>query len=260
MNGEAKPYDALWLKAYYAAKAIVARVALEKLEHFTRSFDVFRTDPGFATLYLPQVITPELLANMRDMIRAIPKEQYEFHELKSFGRFLVHNLPEFIEIQAQMVDLVSEWVGEPVEPSYRLLGLYTRMGVCDPHLDSPASKWTLDICIDQSEAWPLHIGKVIDWPKERANLTDSIRAEICNDPELEFRSVTMEPADAVLFSGSSQWHYRNALPRSRGKSFCDMLFFHYIPRGTAELIVPANWPRLFDVAEIAQIPWLDDAR
>ncbi len=259
MSGEAKPYDAVWLKCYYAAKVIVAREAPEKLEHFIASFDPLRTKPDFSARQVSQAIDPGLLANIRAVVGRIPKEQYEFHELKTFGRFVVHNLPEFTAIQAAMTELVGEWAEEKVEPSYNFLSLYTRMGVCDPHLDSPSAKWTLDICIDQSEPWPIHISKPVDWPLNRPNLTDDWRAALCNDPELEFRPVLMAPGDAVLFSGSSQWHYRDPLPRGGGKQFCDLLFFHYIPFGTSDLIVPANWPRLFGVPQIAEIAWLDDA-
>ena len=57
--------------------------------------------------------------------------------------------------------------------------------------------------------------------------------------------------DAVVFSGSNQWHYRDALPKGPGRRFCDLLFLHYIPRGTSDLVAPKNWARIFDVADLA---------
>jgi hypothetical protein len=66
---------------------------------------------------------------------------------------------------------------------------------------------------------------------------------------MRFMPYTLWPGQAVVFSGSSQWHYRNAMPDASGRQFCDLLFFHFIPRGTGELVVPANWPRLFGVPE-----------
>ena len=62
----------------------------------------------------------------------------------------------------------------------------------------------------------------------------------------------MEPGQAILFSGSSQWHYRNAMPALSTKSSCDLLFLHFIPRGTRELLNPLNWARLFDIPELVK--------
>ena len=31
------------------------------------------------------------------------------------------------------------------------------------------------------------------------------------------------------------------------------LFFHFIPRGTAELVRPRNWARLFGIPELDQV-------
>ena len=260
MQGDPKWYDSVWLSVYYAAKDIVARVAPEKLEPFIRSFDVLRTRPDFSTVRLPQVIDPALLGEIRATVRAVPREKYEMHELKSFGRFVVHDLPEFTALQHRMTDQVSDWAGEAVEPSYNFLSLYTRMGICEPHLDSPSAKWTLDICIDQSEPWPIHFSKIIAWPEDRPHMAQDWRAEICGNADLGFESVAMMPGDAVLFSGSSQWHYREAHPRGGGKHFCDLLFFHYIPEGAGELIRANNWAALFGIPELADIPLIEKAR
>lgn len=256
MQSDNKWYDSVWLRVYYDAKEIVARIAPEKLEPFIRSFDILRTRPEFSTVRLPQVIDPALLSEIRD---SVPREMYEMHEIKNFGRFVVRDLSEFTSLQSRMTDQVSEWAGEAVEPSYNFMSLYTQRGVCELHLDSPSAKWTLDICIDQSESWPIHFSKVIAWPEERPHLSDDWRAEICSDRDLMFESVVMAPGDAVLFSGSSQWHYREALPRGGGRNFCDLLFFHYIPKGASELICASNWAAMFDIPELANIPLIDKA-
>ena len=62
----------------------------------------------------------------------------------------------------------------------------------------------------------------------------------------------MEPGQAILFSGSSQWHYRDAMPALSTKSSCDLLFLHFIPRGTRELLNPLKWARLFDIPELVK--------
>ena len=63
----------------------------------------------------------------------------------------------------------------------------------------------------------------------------------------------MAPGQAILFSGSSQWHYRDAMPALNTQSSCDLLFLHFIPCGTRELLNPLNWARLFDSPELVKI-------
>ena len=176
----------------------------------------------------------------------------ELHEARRFGRFIVHDLPEFTRLQHQLTELVSQAAGEAVEPSYSFLSLYTKMGVCEPHLDAPSAKWTLDICIDQSEPWPIHLSQIIPWPEAFADLEDDWQASIKADPQLNFSTEVLMPGDAILFSGSSQWHYRDPLPQGEGKRFCDLLFLHYIPKGAGEIVRPDKWAKHFGIPELAQ--------
>jgi hypothetical protein len=71
------------------------------------------------------------------------------------------------------------------------------------------------------------------------------------DPAHVFTSHALKSGEALLFSGSSQWHYRDPLPRGGG--FAHLLFFHFVPRGLGEVVEPQNWARVFDVPELAQI-------
>lgn len=250
-------YDSRWLAAYHGAKKVLRSTAPDRLEDFVRAFDILRTPSDFAPGHFPGVIAPELLEELRETVRAIPRESYELHEIKAMGRFVVHDWPRFSALQHSLTDSVSEWAGQAVEPCYNFLSLYTRLGVCEPHLDAPLAKWTLDICLNQSEPWPIHFSQIVPWPEEPRQLSEDWREAIVGDPALQFRSLAMQPGDAILFSGSSQWHYREPLPRDGGKHFCDLLFLHYIPKGTAELVIPANWPRLFDLPQLAAVPNLD---
>lgn len=252
-------YDSVWLNAYHAARDIVARSAPSRLEEFVRSFDILRTEPGFATRTLPNVISLEQLDYLRGVIQAVPADKLELHEMKAFGRFIVHDHPEFTAFQATLVDQASDWAGEPLEPSYNFLSLYTRMGVCAPHLDSPSAKWTLDLCINQSDAWPIYLSQVVPWPETGRQMSENWSAEIKQDPSLEFSPAILSPGDAIFFSGSSQWHYRDALPQDGQKHFCDLLFMHFIPRGAAELVRPKNWAAMFGMPELSRIPDIENA-
>lgn len=246
-------YDSIWLSAYYRALDIVARVAPSRLEDFVRSFDILRTDPGFSACALPQVLDAATIEELRQTVAAIPMEKMEMHEMRSFGRLVVHDLPEFTAIQQALVDQVSEWAGEDLECSYNFLALYSRMGECRPHLDSPSAKWTLDICLAQTEPWALHISQVVPWPARDMRLSDDWVGDIKTNTSLDFRQHLLEPGDAVLFSGSSQWHYRDALPRDGAIRHCDLLFMHFIPKGAGRIVCPANWPSIFDVPELSDV-------
>jgi hypothetical protein len=251
-------YDSLWLGKYLAAKEVVAQVAPTRLADFVASFAVLRTDAAFVLRRLPALLDASELAEIRQTIRAIPKDQLEMHELRRFGRLIVHDHPRFAALQRSLAEKVSEWAGEPVEPSYNFLSLYTRLGRCEPHLDAPSAKWTLDLCIDQSEPWPIQFSQVVPWPEDRSDLSDDWEAQIKTAHDLRFAPETLLPGDAMLFSGSSQWHYRDPRPAGR-KHFCDLLFLHFIPAGTAELVRPANWARLFEIPELAAIPGIEAA-
>jgi hypothetical protein len=247
-------YDSTWLSKFLRAQQIIAEVAPSRLAGFVDSFRALRTDPGFVVKDIPNLFDADMLAEIKRTIAAIPPGELEMHEAKSFGRIIVHNNATFTALQATLTGRVSEWAGEEVGPRYNFLSLYTRMGICQPHLDAPSAKWTLDVCIDQSEPWPIYFSQIVPWPEQRKVLGANWQAEIKSSPDLKFQSKTLMPGNAILFSGSSQWHYRDALPAGSRKSFCDLLFFHYIPKGTSELIRSANWPKQFGIPELARIP------
>jgi hypothetical protein len=190
-------------------------------------------------------------ARYQSTLERTDSQALQLHEAEMFGRFVVHSHPGFAELHNRMVPRMSELVGEEVEPSYNFLSLYTSNGACPPPLDAPIAKWTLDFCIDQSAPWPIYISKVQAWPVSGTEswAADDWMSAIRRSNSMRFMPYTLWPGQAVVFSGSSQWHYRNAMPDASGRQFCDLLFFHFIPRGTGELVVPANWPRLFGVPE-----------
>jgi hypothetical protein len=247
-------YDSNWLNRYLAAKQVVADVAPSRLEEFVRAFDVLRTDPAFKVKDVEGLFGPAQLSEIERVIAAIPMQTLELHEIKQFGRFVVHDNPVFTDMQRGLVGLVSDLVGEAVEPSYNFLSMYTHMGVCEPHLDAPSAKWTLDVCIKQSEPWPIHFSQIIPWPEERVELGAEWQLAIKNDPNLTFEPRSLMPGNAIVFSGSSQWHYRDPLPNPPGKKgFCNLLFFHFIPEGTRDLVRPRKWANLFGIPEL-EIP------
>ena len=245
-------YDSRWLETYADAKAWIARHRPSKLPEFERGLAPLRTDPGFETRKISRVFDAATHGRIRETIEGLGRERLELHEVRDFGRFIVHDIPYFTELQNGLTDLVSDAVGERVEPCYNFLSLYTKAGSCAPHMDAPMAKWTLDVCIDQSAAWPIHFSQVVDWPDEDFRREPGWEERIKRDPHLHYSTFSLLPSEAVIFSGSSQWHFRDRMPTSGAPGgFCNLLFFHYFPAGMRELCDPANWHEIFDVPELA---------
>lgn len=255
MEGLKQPrwYDSIWLGKYFAACDILRGEAPGLLADFEEAMRVFRCPPDYSVKVMRNLFDRQKLEEMRGIVASIPRDRYEMQELAKFGRFVVHDWPAFNAMQETLVELVSDLAGEPVEAHYNFLSLYTHRGVCEPHLDSPEAKWTLDVCIDQSEPWPIRFSQIIDWPGADFDPGEDWREAIKRDASLQFRSETLMPGDALLFSGPNQWHYRDAYARAGGKPHCDLLFFHFIPKGTRELVDPGNWAELFDVPALEAV-------
>ena len=165
MNPNPYPwYDSRWLATFSAARALVAARHPDRAADFEAAFEGLRTHLEFRTIELKRVLDARALEACRSQIRAIEEDDLDKREFFRFGRLIRQDLPFFVEMQTEMTDLVSELVGEPVEPGYNFVSLYNNLGVCELHLDAPSAKWTVDVCIEQSADWPLYISDALPWP------------------------------------------------------------------------------------------------
>ncbi|MEO5739413.1 MAG: hypothetical protein ABIS29_02330 [Vicinamibacterales bacterium] len=250
-------YDSYWLAEYVRCRTIIEEMKPAALPEFVEALKVFQTRPDFQVKMLDRACGEEELQEIRRQVARVQPTDLELHEARMFGRFVLHNHPYFTELQQRIVPLMSDVIGEDVEVSYNFLSLYGGLGVCPPHLDAPVAKWTLDLCLNQSGPWPIYISQVQSWPMTGARWPDTGWEDaIKQSPALQFTPYTLQPGEAAVFSGSSQWHYRDAIPETGARQFCDLLFFHFIPRGTRELVKPQNWARLFGIPELqpAELP------
>ncbi len=252
-NGHYPWYDSDWLAQYTRAREVIAQAEPANLTTFVRTFDGLRTNPDFVVPILEDVFDDGAIGEIEALARTLKPMDLEMHEVKRFGRFVVHDHPTLTELQRLVIEPVSEAAGEPLDPSYNFLSLYTGQGVCPVHLDAPAAKWTLDLCIRQSRPWPIQVSQVVPWPEGLSLEGDGWDQTIKSNPEIHFKSYSLEPGQAILFSGSSQWHYRDTHPGGGHDDYCDLAFFHFAPKGMAEAIDPANWARLFGVPELADL-------
>jgi len=150
-----------------------------------------------------------------------------------FVRNYAHNVPFFVNIHRQLTDFASDTFGEKLKPSYSFLSMYRKGGKCPLHIDRPQCYRTVDYLIQQDnfEDWPICIG---------APMTDEQRLQINDDgeghPSTEdavntvissetWTEVVLEPNDAVLYSGTHQWHYRPKVLNGTA----DLVFFHFVP-------------------------------
>jgi hypothetical protein len=232
-------YDSWWLATLANARAALAS-SPAVLERFDRDIEALRTRPSFTTRVVDGLLDEATRAKVAELIASLPLAELDLSEARTFGRFVSRNQPYISELQRHFTPFVSAQVGEPVEPTYNFLSLYGAPGVCAPHLDSPEAKWTLDICLAQSAPWPIHFSQVVPWPEPGGP----------DRPDLSFEAVALEPGQAVIFSGSSQWHYRDHMAAGPGRRFCELLFLHYVPAGTRDLVRPERWAALYDAPEL----------
>ncbi len=248
-------YDSQWLAKLAAAKQILQKVRPEVLNDFIEAMRVFHTPLDFQVKRFERVFDDDTMAEIKRVVSSLRPTDLELHEARMFGRFVVHDHPFFTELQHRTVALVSEAAGEPVEVSYNFLSLYSKLGVCPPHMDAPQAKWTLDLCIHQSIPWPIHFSQIVPWPETNGEAwpKEDWENRVKQSPSLRFTPQTMTPGQALLFSGSSQWHYRDPIPDTGRAETCDLLFFHFIPQGTRELVRPGSWARIFGVPELGEM-------
>lgn len=147
----------------------------------------------------------------------------------SFSRSYAHNLKFLVETHRQLTDFACEVIGEKVKPSYAFLSIYNSKGKCPLHVDRPQCRWTIDYMIEQDvdEPWPIWISEPLT-EHERRRDTYEIETEAQAEQVIathHWASVTLEPNDAVIYSGTHQWHYRRPIS---GRS-CSLAFFHFVP-------------------------------
>lgn len=243
-------YDSNWLSDYTYVKNFITENYPSKLAEFIEAFDPLRTHPDFNAIKFDQLIDEQTLEEIRSIIKNLQHSEKELHEFYSFGRLIVHDHPYFNQLHKTFVELVSEAVNEPVEPNYNFLCMYSNFGSCKVHMDSPEAKYTLDCCISQSSPWPIYFSQIQDWPEEFQTMDEYWDDKVFNNPEIKFSEYILKEREAVLFSGSGQWHYRNKIPKTTKKNFCHLVFFHFVPKGMKELVNPNNWGEIFKVPEI----------
>lgn len=242
-------YDSHFLRRFTIAQRYLSRVRPDALPAFRAGFMPLTPRPGSRETLIDAVFDAETAQRIIAVSRAAQPDsecERQARENDSFGRDVLWNIPFFIELQERVRPLVEELAGRPLVSSYNFLSRYGAKGKCDLHMDHPDAMYTFDYCIEQDAPWPIHVSRVVDWiGSDPADAFDPER--IIADPDLDFADRLLHPNQALLFNGSSQWHYRR--PKTAG-GYCHLLFFHYYPQGCDDLVVPHRWAAHFGIAEL----------
>lgn len=243
-------YDSTWLSRYVRARDHLAANDPDQSARFVEAMCRFRlTDRSFSPVVVDDIIDDDTLDRIRSEVAARQNGPVERHEVETFGRDVIHDNPFFLQLQAEVRERVEGIVGHELELSYNFLSLYGSDGRCAVHMDAPEAMWTLDICVDQSRRWPIHISNVVEWPEDWV-ADPSRHWEQQIRTANRFQSYEMEPGQALIFCGANQWHYRDAMVDATPDDFCTLLFFHFVPKDSGELVDYRQWSRLFGVPKV----------
>lgn len=239
-------YDGWWWREHARVREWLRLNRPEDLAAFVDAFEVLRVPTSFEPPVIRDVVTTAEREEMVAAIASIDPVQLEDHELESFGRHTVHDF--FADFRDRAQGVVETVTGIKLEPTYDFLSLYRDIGVCEIHLDAPNAMWTLDIVLDQSAPWPLHLSRVVPWPSDSDQTT---RVPGLQDPDMDWRALELDVGEAVVFGGTNQWHGREPMATQSPEGWAHLVFFHFIPVGTAALVDPSQWAQLFDLPDLA---------
>jgi len=182
-----------------------------------------------------QLFTDEVHETLVDFVEQRTKFLPLVLDEDVFFRRCAHNVSIFQHLHNQLTDFASEQFGEKVKPSYSFLSMYGDNGICPLHIDRDQCLYTIDYLIrqDHREPWPIYIGEPMsDTARGDLRSSDMMYPTDAKDIERikakqKFTTVEMQPNDAVLYSGTHQWHYRDRIPSGTA----DLAFFHFVAEG-----------------------------
>lgn len=241
-------YDANFLRRFEVARHYIAKVRPDALDAFIAAFAPLIPPADFREIVIDDVFdaaTSEAVIAASRAAKVTMTDQLS-HENAAFGRDVVWDMPFFLDLQETLRPRLEALLGRALVSSYNFLSLYGPDGKCEPHLDHPNAMYTFDYCIDQDEVWPIYVSRPVEWP-DAAFTRAFDPAALKADPAMAFRQHDLRPNRALIFNGSSQWHYRE--PKRSGQ-FCNLLFFHYFPAGCEDLVDPERWADHTGIAEL----------
>jgi hypothetical protein len=160
---------------------------------------------------LSKLALKDLQTHVREVRRLFngkPWSDSEVPKAIRCNRYEWTNLPLLVDhhYDRKFLRLAEKLFGEPVKPSYAFLAMYGDKSLVPGHIDRQQCKFTIDLCISQSNPWPLMVGKSIDDRKGQPYI--------------------LKDGEALAYSGTDQWHYRK---KNRKNQWNNLAFFHFVP-------------------------------
>jgi hypothetical protein len=146
----------------------------------------------------------------------IPVHDANDPEDNKFSRWFWHNLPMLKQLHhsPELIMKASKVFGEPVKPSYVFTSLYDANGVCPVHRDRPQCRYTIDLCIDQDDVWPIYVEDLEDKNPDKL---------------ARCKPYILKPGEALCYSGTGQTHYRKPMKEDSKATWINLAFFHWVP-------------------------------
>jgi hypothetical protein len=180
---------------------------------------------------LPVEVYKDLVDYLDNEVKYLPLSV----DTDQFVRTYAHNPPYLVQLHRQLAEFASEMFGIKLIPSYVFLSMYENDGICPLHIDRDQCFRTIDLLVrtTSTDPWPIRIGQYLT-DDERTALQEAGAGHPTTPEDIQavvdrqtWSDVVLEPNDAVLYSGTHQWHYRP----HRLVGTADLVFFHFVPEG-----------------------------
>jgi len=204
-------------------------------------------DPQFHLESRAAFLPSDALASLT---AAIDRHSTDMHdeEMPMLGRLKINDLPAFEPARELAQRWVEDRTGLEVVPTYTMFVRYGAQGKLPVHLDSPDSHFTVGIRLGHASNWPITCSAVQTWPPDVDPQAWSGEA-LQNDLSLGWRTIDPEPNEAILFSASTQWHWRGPMPSGSDRPY-DMLYCSFIAREGRYILSPEGWTEGLGIDEL----------
>jgi hypothetical protein len=164
-----------------------------------------------------------LIKKLEELCLSVERGETPYtHDRSVYHRKFIrgHALAEVIHY-SYVLPFAEKAFGEKLVPAYNFLSMYDMgKGLCPYHSDKDECYRTVDVCVSQSQIWPIYATE-LDRVHTEAELMENVDEFKKNGQRFD-----LVPGDALFLAGVQHPHWRNPLPAG---NFCNMIFFHFLP-------------------------------
>lgn len=176
-------------------------------------------------IVIKEFFSKDMMALLKFQVKKIKESGQCQVDNKFMFREYWQNHPLFRALhQTYCLEQANKLFGEEVKPSYSYLAMYFESkGVVPLHVDRPPCKYTIDVCLEQREEWPIFVND-----QDKMTLTDCFEMSEDQKQQIKDRSTPyiLQPGDALCYSGTDHPHWRSPIQEGNQST---LVFFHYVP-------------------------------